>query len=82
MNGEQALVEIHKDIRSLREDVSDVMTHGCAKREGDLQRIVSVENSLDNLSKNISKIVYATFITAGGIIIFLIKALWPYIIKL
>jgi uncharacterized protein Yka (UPF0111/DUF47 family) len=82
MNGEQALFEIHEDIKSLRKDVSDVMMKGCAKREGDLQRVKNVEKSLDGLGRKMDLIVYASFVTAGGIIVFLIKALWPYIIKI
>jgi len=82
MNGEQALLEIHKDLRSLRQDVSDVMTHGCAKREGDLKEIENLKDNFKDLRGILMWILGTTAVTALGIIGFLIRALWPYIAKL
>ena len=82
MNGEQALLEIHRDISSLRSDVTHVMSEGCAKREGDLQEIRNVKESVNELRSWMKGIFYTSLVTCIGIIGFLIKALWPFIIKL
>ena len=82
MNGDDAIKEIYMDVKELRKDLSFISTQGCAKREGDLSRIHYVEQSLLNLGNKMDKIFYATLVTAGGIIVFLVKALWPLIIKI
>jgi hypothetical protein len=81
MNGDQAIIEIHKNVELLRKDVSHVMTEGCAKREGDLSRILHVENGIKSLGDKMDRLFWTTLITALGIIAFLAKAFLPYILK-
>jgi hypothetical protein len=81
MNGEQALLEIHKNVSSLREDVAKVMTEGCAKREGDLSRITHVEDGIKSLGDKMDRLFWTTLITALGIIAFLAKAFLPYLLR-
>ena len=82
MNGDDAIKEIYKDVKELRKDLSIISNQGCAKREGDLARIHYVEQSLSSLGNKMDKIFYTTLVMAGGIIVFLVKALWPLIIKI
>jgi len=72
--------DIWESIDGLREDIKEVAIKGCAKREGDLDRTIRVENSLDDLRRDMKKIYYTTLVTAGGVIAFLIKAFVPLFI--
>ena len=80
MNGDQAILEIHRDVKSLRSDVTEVMMNGCSKREADLNRIAAVEGSLIEVKDTLKWILRTSLVTAFGIVAFLIKAFLPYLI--
>ena len=83
MNGDQAIFEIHSDIKSLRRDISEVMLKGCAKREGDVNRIEHVEDSLGEVKDTLKWILRTSVVTAIGIAAFVIKAfVFPLITRL
>ena len=70
-NGDQT---VWASIEDLRSDIKELLKNGCAKREGDLKRIESVEHVVDSHGKKLDKIFYTSLVTAGGIIAFLLKA--------
>lgn len=74
MDVQNALNALRDDIHDLRTDVKTVMVSGCAKRNGDLNRIEHVEEGLDELKDLIKKLFYTSLVTAFGIVAFLIKA--------
>ena len=75
------VAEIHRDVVEIRKGLHTVSMEGCAKREGDVSRIVHIEDTIKGLGQKMDKIFYATLVTAGGIIAFLLKAFLPFIIK-
>lgn len=81
MNGEQALVEIHNNLSEIRRDLKGVTINGCAKREGDLARMVHIEKTMGDLGTKMDRIFWTSLVTAGGIIAFLAKALLPYLLN-
>lgn len=66
-------------IDGLREDIKKLMVEGCAKREGDMKRVDAVEKTIESHGKKLDKIFYTSLVTAGGIIVFLLKAVLPAI---
>lgn len=62
--------------------VDKINEHGCAHRMDDLRRIETVEDAIRAFGNKMDRLFYASLATALGIIAFLIKALWPYIVKL
>ena len=81
MNGDEAILAIHTNIESLRKDVTSVMVNGCAKREGDVKELKTVKDDMRDMKNDIKNIYRTSLVTAGGIILFLLKAFLPYLIK-
>jgi hypothetical protein len=75
-NGDQT---VWASIDGLREDIKELIKNGCAKREGDINRVELIEKIIDSHGKKLDKIFYTSLVTAGGIIAFLLKAVLPVI---
>lgn len=73
-NGDQT---VWASIDGLREDIKELIKHGCAKREGDIKRVDAVEKAIESHGRKLDRIYYTSLITAGGIIAFLLKAFLP-----
>lgn len=64
-------------IDDLREDIKLLIREGCAKREGDIQRVDQIEKDVDSHGAKLDRIYYISLVTAGGVIAFLLKAFIP-----
>ena len=64
-------------IDGLRGDIKLLMREGCAKRDGDMQRVAAVERATEAHGKKLDRIFWTSLVTAGGIIAFLLKAFLP-----
>lgn len=73
-NGDQT---VWASIDGLREDIKELIKNGCAKREGDMQRVGAVERRIESHGKKLDRIYYTSLVTAGGVIVFLLKAFLP-----
>ena len=71
--------DVWEAIDGLRGDIKNLMIVGCAKREGDMMRIKAVEDTSKEHGHKLDKIFYTSLVTAGGIIVFLLKAFIPMV---
>lgn len=82
MDLEYVVRKLGDDISYLRRDIKEVVTNGCAKREGDVNAVKAVKLEVEELKDGIKKLYHTSLVTALGIIAFLIKAfIWPLIVK-
>ena len=66
-------------INGLREDIKGLMISGCAKRNGDVQRVDALEEAHRDQADKINRIYYISLVASGGIIMLLLKSLLSYI---
>ena len=64
-------------IDDIREDIKILVRSGCAKREGDLLRVDQIKRDVDAHGAKLDRIYYTSLVTAGGVIMFLLKAFIP-----
>ena len=67
-------------IDDLRNDIKELIKNGCAKREGDVKRVETLEKTIESYGRKLDKIFYTSLVTAGGIIAFLLKAFLPVLL--
>ena len=69
-------------IDDLRNDIKELIKNGCAKREGDMKRVEFVEKAIEAHGRKLDRIYYTSLVTAGGIIVFLLKTFLPALFDL
>lgn len=70
----ETLAEIRSDLKEVQSDVKEVIKNGCAKREGDVKRLDTVEKTLESLALDMRKALYALVVVAISMVAFLLKA--------
>jgi len=69
-------------IDDLRNDIKELIKNGCAKREGDIRRVEFAEKIIESHGRKLDRIYYTSLVTAGGIIVFLLKTFLPALFDL